>query len=110
MSASGGGILCVENEEELEHIIQSENKLILVLFKAVWCHSCKVLAPVMQKLAASYTDILIVEIDIDISNELACKYEVSILPTLVVIKNRNILTKLCHLDEKKIRMEIVKNI
>ena len=60
----------------------------LVDFWAVWCGPCRLMSPVVDKLAAEYADKLFVgKVNVDEVSELAERYSVSSIPTLMLFKN-----------------------
>ncbi|OQY11344.1 MAG: thiol reductase thioredoxin [Desulfobacteraceae bacterium 4572_19] len=60
----------------------------LVDFNAVWCAPCKAQEPIIRKLESNYKDrVSIYEIDIDGHRDLALKYMVQSIPTLIVFKD-----------------------
>jgi thioredoxin 1 len=59
----------------------------LVDFYASWCGPCKMLAPVLEKISNSRADFDIVKVNIDDNIELATKYEIEVVPTMVVFKD-----------------------
>ena len=61
-----------------------ENGKVLVKFSASWCYPCKVLASIIENNPPA---IPLVEIDIDQDWELAAKYKVRGVPTLIVVEN-----------------------
>lgn len=59
----------------------------LVDFWATWCGPCKMLAPVLQEVASVETDVEFAKIDVDEEEDIARKYGVMSIPTLVIFKN-----------------------
>ena len=61
---------------------------VLVDFYATWCGPCQMMAPILEEVGASLRDRLqVVKIDTDKYPNLASKYQVEALPTLVLFKN-----------------------
>lgn len=81
--------MTVLNKENFENEVLNSNKLTVVDFFATWCGPCQMLAPVLEKLSKEQNDLNIFKIDIDESVELAIKYQVEVVPTLVIFKNGN---------------------
>jgi len=60
----------------------------LVDFYADWCGPCRMLAPVIDKISEDYKDkIKVVKINVDNVREVAIKYGIQSIPTLIVIKD-----------------------
>lgn len=67
--------------------IIEEEKPTLVDFFATWCGPCKMQAPVLEQVKAKVGDKAnIVKVDIDANRELAMKYNVQSVPTLIIFK------------------------
>ena len=65
---------------------------VLVDFFATWCGPCKMLAPVIEELAEKYEGkVKIRKVNVDEENELAMKYEISSIPTLVLFKEGRVV-------------------
>lgn len=79
-------VLKINNSNFEEEVLKSE-KAVLVDFYAEWCGPCKMLAPVIDQIAKENEDIKVAKINVDEAQELAEKYGVMSIPTIVVIKN-----------------------
>ncbi len=67
---------------------------VLVDFYATWCGPCRMLGPVLEDLATDRSEIKIIKIDIDENRELAKKYGIMSVPTLMLFNDGvNISTK-----------------
>lgn len=76
-----------EKRMTFSEIIRGE-KPVLVDFHATWCGPCKMLAPVLQKMAGKYSDNLkIIKIDVDKNQAAAQAYKVRGVPTMILFKD-----------------------
>ena len=70
------------NEEVLDSKVP-----VLVDFWAAWCGPCQMIGPVIEEIAEEITDARICKVDVDAEPELARKYKVLSIPTLMVFKD-----------------------
>ena len=80
-----------ENFEEL--VLKSENKVLLD-FWATWCGPCQMIAPVLEEIAAEREDITVAKIDVDKEMELAIRFGIASIPTLIVMDKGQAVNKL----------------
>ena len=79
-------ILKITSSNFEEEVLKSE-KVVLIDFYAEWCGPCKMISPIVEAIANENADIKVVKVNVDDAQDLALKYEVMSIPTLVVIKN-----------------------
>ena len=61
--------------------------VVLVDFFATWCGPCKMLSPVLEEVADEKTELTILKIDVDEVGQLAARYGIQAIPTLMLFKN-----------------------
>ncbi|MBQ7392604.1 MAG: thioredoxin [Clostridia bacterium] len=76
--------ITLENFEA--EVIKSE-KTVLVDFWASWCGPCRMLSPVVDEIAEERTDIKVGKVNVDEQEELAMRFGIMSIPTLIVFKN-----------------------
>ncbi len=70
------------------------DKPVVCDFYATWCGPCKVLTPIVEEMAEIYADkAVFIKVDIDLCMELAVRYSVSSIPTVIVYKNGEIVDR-----------------
>ncbi len=79
-------------DENFEQEALQGEKLTVVDFFADWCGPCKMMAPIVEELAESFKDqVKIGKLNVDNSPATAAKYKVMSIPTIVFIKNGNVI-------------------
>ncbi|MGZ3774168.1 MAG: thioredoxin [Pseudobdellovibrionaceae bacterium] len=77
-------------KENFKQTVQS-NELVILDFWASWCGPCKRFAPVFEKVAGKYPEVVFGKIDTEAEPEIAASFEVMSIPTLAVIKDGDII-------------------
>lgn len=74
--------------------IINDSKPVVVDFHALWCGPCKVQSPILKEVATELGDrVRVIKIDVDQNQELAGRYQIQSVPTLIVFKNGKLVWK-----------------
>lgn len=72
------------NSENFAHEVIDNDGKVLVDFYADWCGPCKMVAPILEKIAREHGEITVGKVNVDDCPELAIRYRVASIPTLIV--------------------------
>ncbi len=87
----------------------SGNQLVLVDFFADWCGPCKMMSPILHEVKAVLNDdIKIIKINVDNNPELAAKFMVRGVPTLILFKNAQVLWRQSGVASKEELIQLIK--
>lgn len=81
---------------------------VLVDFWASWCGPCQMLAPIIDEIGQEVKDLKIVKVDVDSEADLAAKYNVSSIPTVVIFKNGQVVETVVGFRQKGDYLAILK--
>jgi len=95
-------------DSNFEDEVISSEKPVLVDFWAVWCGPCKMIAPELKKLSEEKSgELKIGRLNVDDNRDIAIKYGISSIPTLLLFKNGEVVKKLIGaMSKDKILTEI----
>ena len=74
------------NKESFETEVLKAEGTVLVDFFADWCGPCKMLSPIVDQIAEEHKEVKVCKVNVDTEPELAMRYGVMSIPTLVVFK------------------------
>ncbi len=98
------------NKDNFEKEVINEEKIVLVDFWATWCGPCQMIAPVIEKIAEENTNVKVGKVNVDDEQELAVKYGVMSIPTLIFFKKGNPVKEVVGFHSKSEIEEIINNI
>lgn len=73
-------------EENFEQEVLRSEKPVLLDFWASWCGPCRMVGPILDEIAAERSDIKVCKVNVDEQQELAARYQIMSIPTLMVFK------------------------
>lgn len=89
----------------LEEVLATD-KLVVVDFWAEWCGPCKMIGPIIEQIGEEYKDKVVVgKVDVDDNDEAAAKYGIRNIPTVLFIKNGEVVDKVVGAGSKKVFVE-----
>lgn len=86
------GVIHLTKDNFNEEVLDSKVP-VLVDFWAAWCGPCQMIGPVIEEIAGEVTDTKICKVDVDAEPELARKYKVLSIPTLMVFKDGELIRR-----------------
>lgn len=85
-------VLTITKENFANEVLNADQPVLLD-FWASWCGPCRMVSPIVDEIAEERTDIKVGKINVDEQGELAQQFGVMSIPTLVVMKNGQIVNK-----------------
>ena len=81
------------NKNNFRNEVLDSEKPVLLDFWASWCGPCRMVSPIVDEIAAERSDIKVCKINVDEQPELAARFGVMSIPTLVVMKNGKVINQ-----------------
>jgi len=83
----------IATNTSFDSLLESE-KLIIVDFWATWCGPCRMLSPLLDEVEGEMSDkVTVVKVNVDDADEIAMRYRIMSIPTLLFFKNGQIVDK-----------------
>lgn len=100
-------VITLTNSSFEKEVMESD-KPVLIDFYADWCGPCKMVSPVVDQIAEEHSEIKVCKVNVDSEPELAHKFGVASIPTLVVVKNGKITNQNVGAAPKQAILDMLK--
>lgn len=98
------------NNENFKTEVLESNKVVLIDFYADWCGPCKMMSPIIDEIANEVSEnVKVCKLNVDEAQDIAIQYNVMSIPTLVIIKDGNVVDTLVGLRAKSEVLESINN-
>ena len=95
------------NKNNFQNEVMNSDKTVLLDFWAPWCAPCRMVVPIIEEIAGERPDIKVGKINVDEQPELASKFSIMSIPTLVVMKNGKIVQQVSGARPKNAILEML---
>ncbi len=93
-------VILIKDEAVLDALM--EEPLLIVNFMATWCGPCRLIAPAIDQLASDYSDrVRVCRIDVEASTAIAERFDIEILPTVMVFRQGQLVETLIGVESEK---------
>ncbi|HLS22943.1 MAG TPA: thioredoxin [Pseudogracilibacillus sp.] len=100
--------MAIANVTDQNFAEETAEGLVLVDFWAPWCGPCKMIAPVLEEIDSEMGDkVKIVKLNVDENQETAGKYGVMSIPTLLLMKDGNIVDQVVGFQPKEALVDVI---
>lgn len=105
-----GQVIELKSVEDFTNYVEKSNKVVLVDFYATWCGPCKMQAPIIDKIASEKNEkVDVFKVDVDELTEIAVKYNITSIPTLMLFKGGNVVERWVGLTPEHVLKESINN-
>lgn len=94
-------------KDNFEETVLKADKPVLVDFWAEWCGPCQMMGPIVDEVAEERDDVIIGKLNVDTQPEIALRYNVMSIPTLILFKNGDEAQKSIGLISKEELLELI---
>ena len=89
------------------NLVENNKGVSLLDFYADWCGPCRMVMPIVEEIAGEREDLLVGKINVDESSDLARKFGIISIPTLIVMKDGEVVNRVSGAKSKEKILELV---
>ncbi len=95
-------------DNNFEEEVLKSDKTVLIDFYADWCGPCKMMSPIIDEIAEENSEVKVGKVNVDDNMEVAEKYQIMSIPTILVVKNGNVTKQFVGVTSKSEIEEAIK--
>ena len=99
-------MLTITNQNFEQEVLKSDKK-VLVDFWASWCGPCRMLSPIIDEVAKSTDKVKVGKVNVDEESDLATKFAVMSIPTLILFENGKPVKQIVGLQSKDAILKMI---
>ena len=80
-------------KDNFQELVLNADREVLLDFWAPWCGPCRMVGPIVDEIAEERKDVLVGKVNVDEEMELAAQFQVMSIPTLVVLRNGQVVNR-----------------
>jgi len=99
------------NQSNFDEIVNKSTKPVVIDFWAEWCGPCRMIAPIIEELAEEYKDkVVVCKLNVDENPEITSKFLIRNIPTVLFIKNGEVVDKQVGAGPKSLFISKIENL
>lgn len=95
------------HDSDFETNVCASSAPVLLDFWAGWCGPCRMLAPILEEVSAAKPDLLIGKINVEEEPELAERFQILSIPTLILFQNGRTVKRISGVHSKKVILGMI---